>query len=195
MRTETREIYLFKELSPEAQTLAVRAEYRTRADSELPRAQEMRESYSAILDALGLEVDRDGDPKRFPDEVGPFQKGRAMAWAENNLVGPLRIPWKGDKRNKVREYGNAYYAGKVPPCPWTGFYADDVFLSAFLDAVRKGKSLNDAAQELPAAFRELVRQEWDQYLSEETIRGDLEQTGAEFLESGARPWAMSEFPR
>lgn len=187
MRTETRTLYLFGELPPEAQHQAVRAEYRTRADDELPWMQELRESYSAILDALGLKVDRDGDPKLFPDEIGAIQGPRAMAWAENNLVGPLRMPWKGAKRNKGREYGNAYYAGKVPPCPWTGFYADDEFLHAFLDAVRKGKSLNDAAQELPAAFRELVRQEWDQYLSEETIREDLEQTGAEFLESGARP--------
>lgn len=187
VRIEQRGIYLFQELPPEAQTRAIRAEYRSRADSELPWAEEMRESYFAILDALGVKVGWNGNPTRFDDEIGALRGPRAMAWAENNLVGALRIPWKGARRNRVREYGNAYYAGKVRPCPWTGFYADDEFLRTFLNTIREGASLDDAAQEIPAAFRKLVRQEWDQYLNEETIREDLTEGGAEFLENGARP--------
>lgn len=190
MRQELRTLYSFRELSETARLAAVeRFQNNRMEDGYTPWQEEILESYKAIIEALHLRVShRDGNILGFQIGAGlnSMQGKRAMAWVENNLLAPLRIPWRGPRRTIARKHGRHYYAGRVPPCPFTGYCADDDFINAFIDAIKHGDTMEDAARNLSNVCDNLMEEEREAWCSEECVREDLMEDPAEcFLEDGS----------
>ena len=101
------------------------------------------------------------------EDVGYLSGPRAMAWLENNLLGDLRIPWKGEKRTKVRKYGACYRPGKISPCPLTGFCFDEDFLESLQENINDGMCLQDAYSNLADVARKAMELELAYMLSED----------------------------
>jgi len=118
------------------------------------------------------------------DEVEDFTGKRAMAWIENNLLYCIRTPYRGDRRKEIRRYGASYYAGKIPPCPFTGYYADDYFLDCLLGAVKRGNTLKDSFECLAGEYQRLYNAEIEHQNSDEYIREAIQSNGYEFTKDG-----------
>ena len=110
---------------------------------------------------------------------------RAIAWLENNLFHKLRIPFKQYDHSEIKrwnlsKYGSHYRAGKIIPCPFTGYYADDVFINHLIKAVMEGDTLSEAYESLAPLCTDLIVQDIEQQSSEE----EFEMQDWQFTESG-----------
>ena len=115
------------------------------------------------------------------DDVRDLSGSRAMAWLENNLFKYLRIPWYGEKRLKGRKWG--YKPGSIPPCPFTGYCADEDFIDALKLDILNGGTLDDAYHNLARVAQKLAEQELEYAMSEEYF---LENDYLEYTEEGRR---------
>lgn len=103
-------------------------------------------------------------------DAGNLTDQRAAAWLENNLYGPLRIkPGIKDIAKRVR-YG--YKVGTVPPCPFTGYCADDAMLDALNKSISRGDSLAGAFGDLASVAQGILENELDYTQSEESFLED-----------------------
>lgn len=95
--------------------------------------------------------------------IARLKGARAMSWVENNLLSPQRVPYTALSRSKMRQtylkYGPEYRAGKVPPCPFTGVFSDDVLLETLLTSLRKGETLWDAWQAMIVECARLIEED------------------------------------
>jgi hypothetical protein len=107
-----------------------------------------------------------------------------MAWLENNLLGKLRIPWKGQARTSVRKYGKYYRPGLIHSCPFTGFHADDVYIEALREAVRSGDTLKEAFEGLANECARLLEEEAEYQASEESFVVCSQSNETQFTEDG-----------
>lgn len=120
----------------------------------------------------------------FPhDDVADFTGKRAMAWLENHLFGPLRIPWKCKSRWAVSRYGRDYRAGHVPPCPLTGYCADEEYLQSLRDDVRAGSTLKDAFRALADKAQDLLEAD-DEHARTEEYFDDCDDGEVKYTEEG-----------
>ena len=102
-------------------------------------------------------------------EVRDLHGQRAIAWLENNLLGDLRIPWTGNKRKELAKYGENYRPGMVKPCPFTGYYADEVYLEKLQEFILDGYTLSAAYTRLAKVCGKLLDEEYDYAISEESL--------------------------
>ena len=94
---------------------------------------------------------------------------RALAWLENNLFDGLREKRPFVKR--VKQYSNKWYDftkhNQIPDCPFTGYFADDVYLESLIDDIKAGMSLEDVYNALADKCAELLYAEYEDQNSEE----------------------------
>ena len=117
------------------------------------------------------------------EDIGNLSGARALGWLENNLLSYLRIPWYGEKRNKVRKYGSEYHAGKIKPCPFTGFFADEDFINSLKEDLKDGGCIQDAYSNLADVAKELIEAENEYVMSEEYF---LESEHLEYTQEGRK---------
>jgi hypothetical protein len=117
---------------------------------------------------------------------------RAWAWLENVVLGPLRLPWGymaapgplGVDRRKNARYRQR--PGKVPACPFTGYYTDETLLDSLRESLAAGMSVGDAMLGLEAVILKVCEDELDYRTSEEAFIEKAEEEGWEFLVTGER---------
>jgi len=138
------------------------------------------DSLKAVLDAANIRL-RDWSlgaysqgnhikiefPGSYADEIAELSGPRAIAYLENNLFEPLRIPWKGKKRTDLRKYGKSYYAGLIKPCPLTGVCFDEDYLDALRKSVSQGDTLKHAFKGLADVYAKLAEAEIEYQSTEE----------------------------
>lgn len=141
-------------------------------------ASEIRESLDAALAAIANPPDIDGP-------TGADDVRRCMAWLENRVLEPLRIPWSGKRRWSVAKYG--YRPGHVPPCPWTGVCFDDDLLDTMRTMARDGRNPREWARELRDEADRLLDLEIEHQCSADYFGEDAEANGREFRANGGEP--------
>ena len=195
MRQETRNIYQFSELSPEAQEYAIEHEREHIAyNGEITWQGEIFDSFKAVFETAGItikdyslsmEAYRNNLKIRFNNEEAEGLNGpRAMAWLENNLFSKLRMPWQGKRRNDTRKYGKAYWPNYIPPCPLTGYCADENYLDELKKDIKSGMTLKDSFMDMVNVYSRLVENEYEYQTSDEGIKETIEANESEFDENG-----------
>jgi Flp pilus assembly protein TadB len=74
----------------------------------------------------------------------------------------------------------------VPPCPLTGYCADDDLLDSLIRDCRAGHSLEDCFRWIADNTAKLIDQEEAYCFSDEAIREDLTANEYDFTEDGTR---------
>lgn len=100
------------------------------------------------------------------DSVFELSRNRAIAWIENNLLNPLRIPFTGEKRWSLSKYGSYYRAGMIPPCPLTGVCYDEDLIESLLKDIKSGESLGDSYRNLADKASQMIESEIQDQMSE-----------------------------
>jgi hypothetical protein len=108
---------------------------------------------------------------------------KAFAVLESALE-PFRIPWRGARRWTVSRYGAAYRAGMVPPCPFTGYCADDALLASVREDIRGGCTVADALRNLAHVAQRLLEADEIYATSADAFQDMAEAYGWEFTEGG-----------
>lgn len=196
MRTVKIKVYTAKELKEKFPEGFKRAFDRYREDVSSTAGfwvDEIMDSLKGLFKASGITLkDWSIGPHSYSyvkfdmGDAGRLEGSRAMAWLENNLLSSLRIPYTGKRRWELGKYGEAYRPGKVKPCPFTGYCADDDFLKALQENVRQGMSLKDAFKNMAGIASNLMEKEYEHEQSEECFLDHAECNELEFKENGAR---------
>lgn len=180
-----------KESHPDSYDTAIEA-VRGRLLSESPIwAHETCESVRGFFEAAGVTLKdwRLGaySPSYIRIETidgGELTGARAMAWAENNLLSGLRIPWVGKYRDETRKYGKGYRPGRIKPCPFTGYCADDDILDGFTKAIADGDTIKEALEGVGSVTQKLLEDEYDHEQSEEYLHDHAAANEYDFDENG-----------
>ena len=135
---------------------------------------EHRESLASALRAIDDALPED-------DIEGPR---RMMAWLENHVLGPLRIPWRGKRRWELARYGAFYRPGMVKPCPWTGYYTDDALLAEIVQGARNGERPADIRRRVEAKADQLWVDEIEHATHPDTFVETADANGWEFTQAG-----------
>jgi hypothetical protein len=121
-------------------------------------------------------------------DVGDLRGARALAWYENHVLAPLRVPFvplsQTNERRAVARYGSLYHAGKVPPCPLTGGYADEALLSGLHDALKRGETVAHAVASLERLLNRLCETVLEDAESEDAFLENAEANEDVFTASG-----------
>lgn len=133
---------------------------------------EIDASYKAVVEACGARLGgRDNCPRNGDrlDNLNDCDLRRSMAWLENQVLGPLRLKWSTADRDDNRKLYTArfYRPDMVPPCPFTGYCADDDFLDALKAAILRGDCPSDAVRGLAAVYERIIDAEWEDQTSED----------------------------
>lgn len=172
------------DLTNEQQQILVKRETADRETSPYPSpwTAEILDSLKAVIKASGLTL---ADYDLGPHNRGNFLRvsgdedalalsgPRALAWLENNLLGPLRIPWTGPKRRDLARYGRYYRPGLVAPCPFTGVYCDEDYLDALRTNLRDGMSIYAAYNALAGTAATLMENDLDAWTDPDNVAEDL----------------------
>lgn len=158
---------------------------------EIPWQDETMDSLKAVFKAAHIDL-KDWSIGAYSQSYVRFDMGdagnltgqRAIAWLENNLYGPLRIkPGLKDIARRVR-YG--YKVGTIPPCPFTGYCADDAMLYALNDAIEHGHSLAEAFNDLASVAQKMLEDELQYIQSEESFLEDASANEWYYTADGTR---------
>lgn len=180
MRIRIAQLYTIAELQeqfPDGYRAAL-AQYQRDVDRDpyIPWQDEIADSLKAVYEAAGVSysdlafgVCYRGTGVRIKSDGLDIAGRRAWAWLENNLLSGLRVPFKGKRRWEVSKYGAAYRAGVVPPCPLTGYCADEDFLDSLRESIKDGATVKDALSWLPAVAARLLESELEYQRSEEAF--------------------------
>jgi hypothetical protein len=104
------------------------------------------------------------------DAIENLSGPRALTWIENNILSPLRIPWRGTKRWELAKYGKYYRPGMVKPCPWTGYCADEDFIESLISDINSGETLGEAFVNLGRLAHNMIQAEYsDEVFDEEPL--------------------------
>lgn len=106
---------------------------------------------------------------------------RAWAWLENSVLAPLRVRWL-----PIAKRGRYTRPGRVPDCPFTGYWVDEVLLDSLRDSLRAGMSVGDAMLALEGVVQKVCDDELDYRTTEEAFIEKAEDEGWEFLADGRR---------
>lgn len=175
MRTITEQVYSAAELQEHhprgfASALARHAKW---VYDDPAWAGEHRQSLQAALDAIGSDL---------PNIEGAR---RVMAWAENCVFGPLRIPFcKVSLRKSRMRFGAGYRPGEVEPCPWTGFCADEDLLDVIRESARDGDSPKGIVRRVKSRADQLWDDEVESQTSAEYFIDSADANGMEFRADG-----------
>lgn len=190
MRTIETTLYTIDEISPAAFDRA-RIDYAQTYENMT--SDDDIASLRAFVDAAGMRLTNfdigayahsslrvDGD-----DSVLAMRGRRAWAWLENRVLAATRIPWTGSRRASVRKYGWAYRPGMVTPCPFTGYYMDEVLLDSFRESLRNGLTVRDSFAILADTIRRAWEEDYDDATGEEGFRDLARANGWEFTADGS----------
>lgn len=117
------------------------------------------------------------------EDVENLAGGRALAWLESNLFGPLRTPWIGSKRAAGRKY--RHYPGRIPECPLTGYCVDDDLLGYLVKEVIEGSTLKEAFEAIAYKTAKILEAEQDYMGTEEYFMDDCAANDRQFTKDGA----------
>jgi hypothetical protein len=197
MRQITKNVYTAAELREHNRRAFGRAleKYRANIDMDGYIREEIFDSLKGLCEAAGVKIkhynlgayNRGNDLRVEFNEDGAEELtgARALAWVENNLLAPMRIPWTGPERWKLAKYGEYYRPGLVKPCPFTGVCYDEYFLDALLKDIRTGHvTLREAFNGLSSDYARMLEDEYEYQAKEETFLEDCEANGWEFDEDG-----------
>ncbi len=197
MRTETRNIYTFNELSKEAKEKAIEQYRKDHCQDEIFWANETLDSLKGLFkncDGVSLKDYSLGEYNSYikisftNEEAENLSGKRAFAWIENNLLSNIRIPENSfslnGTRRKLAQYGQYYRAGMIKPCPFTGYCADDDFLASLLNDIKDGTDLKTAFEGLATEYQKIINDEIEYQNSDEYISEQLEINDYEFDEEG-----------
>jgi hypothetical protein len=147
-------------------------------------------SLKALDDAVGYRRSQRWYHDDGLGETSDLTGRRAWAWLENAVLAEHRIPWQSlshrGKRRAMARHGIYYRAGRVQPCPFTGFYMDEVLLDSLRDSLRAGMSVGDAMLTLEAVVQKVCDEELDYRTSEEAFIEKADDLGWEFSLEGER---------
>lgn len=195
MRAETikRELFTFDELSDDVKEKVLQ-EFRERNSREIFWQEEIFQSLKELfkncnnITLKNYQLGGQGSHLKLEfnyDEVADFSGSRAMAWIENNLLSDLRISFTGTKRREYRKYGKYYYAGKIKPCPFTGYCADEDYLEKLIKSIKSGMTLKDSFCDLAEVYNKLVEQEEEFQTSDGYIKEEIAACEYEFTADGS----------
>lgn len=188
---KTIEVYNYSELSAEAKEQAL--QWWRDDNHEIFWSEEIHQSWLEAIKLAGLNIKDYAIGAYVPGYIclKPFDGedlagSRALAWLENNLLGPLRIPWRGKKRWKVFRYGHPYRAGCVPPCPFTGYYFDDDIIAYLKRAVINGDSIKEAFESLAQLAQKTLESEIEAQHTEDYFKDYADANDYHFFKNGSR---------
>lgn len=188
MKTITKNLYSFDELTKENKEKVIEIERRKRASSDyLPLMEEICDSFKAVfryscitLKDWEIGLYRSNCRVQFQNEETENLSGRrALAWLENNLLGKFRTTRNTKNSLKYREH-----LGSVKDCPFTGTCFDHDFLDSLVKDIRSGETLRTAYEGLASVAQNLIENENDHYMSDESIVEDLQERGDVFEQGG-----------
>lgn len=188
MRTVTRNVYTAAELQAQFPKAFDRAleRYRQAIYDDPPWQSEWQDSLTEAL-------------KPFKNRELPCLEhagiGRTMAWIENNILGPMRIPFTpyfapglqpevGRSRRRLSKYGSFYRPGMIKPCPWTGFVGDEVMLDEIRKCAREGIPLRDFITRLVDECNRAFGEDTESNCTEEAFIEYADANCREFYENG-----------
>ena len=180
--TTSTNVYTAQELKenyPAAYKKALEEYRRDNQEYPLPWGDEIMQSMKETFKHAGITL-RDWEISPYSqsyvkfdmdNEVFDLSGPRAVAWLENNLYAPLRLT----KVTKAqlgynRSYTNGahpYEIGKIPPCPLTGYCADEDMIESLNKSVASGRTLGESFQGLAGVARRLMESEVEDNDSEE----------------------------
>ena len=171
------------DLTPNQQKVLVAERvHRNTYAPETPWSGEIWDSYNAIMAAANI----DAEALRYGYEGGTLDLSgpRALAWLENQIVSPVRVPYGPAHYVRYRhaftgELSRLHRTG-VPGtviCPFTGVYSDDVMLDAMADVFRQGGTVRDALKRIAGVAEDLIQAEIDAYTSESYAEESLRDEG------------------
>jgi hypothetical protein len=193
MKTITINAYEYSELTPEAKERA-REWYIETIDGS-PWQDEIMDSLKALfnnIDGVRLVNWSIGAYSysfltvTMEEDTGNLAGKRARAWLENHFLANLRIPYTGKRRWEVAQYGASYRPGMVPPCPLTGYCADDNFIDALRAGIRSGNTVREALQKLASTAQKLMEQDDEFSRSIDAVEESIIANEYEFTEDGKR---------
>lgn len=194
MRTETIKIYKFNELPEESKQKAIE-KYRIESGrlGDYPWVREIVDSFRAVFGFSGIHIKNYsiGDYNSYvefdmDDGVRQLSGNRARTWLENNLFSRVRISRNDYMRNRKNYfcYGSAYRIGKIKPCPFTGYCADEDFIEDLKESIDSGETLERAYKLLAHKATKLIEAEIESQLTDEYISETLSINDYEFTENG-----------
>lgn len=184
MRTVTRKVYSAAELkdaSPTGFAFALR-QHERRTYDDPAWSTEHGESLSAMLKAFG------NDPPEWPSDTTRAQDiRRSMAWVENNILAPLRVPFRPIVTRKVTtRYGADYRPGSIKPCPFTGYCIDDALLDYVRKEARNGTSPRQLRREVEQEGERLWSEDVEAQAGEDAFLDDADANDREFYSDGTQ---------
>lgn len=191
-------------------------------------ADEIYDSIKGAFDAAGVTMRNwslaayDGSRSfikaEFPGEGGEetaeFSGARAFAWLENNLLGPVRVPfislqeareaqkelrafWEkhktkkerqevGDMALRLRRRQSRLYGkpGEIASCPFTGCCYDDDVIGELVGEIKSGGTLKSAFEGLAAYYQKTLEGEIEYRQKPEMFIEEAEANGWEYLKDG-----------
>ncbi|NBT36217.1 MAG: hypothetical protein EBT03_11915 [Betaproteobacteria bacterium] len=163
MRQEIRIWCDYKELTPEQQDQAFALWSEVRQRDDIPWQDETIESLRKLLDHIGVKAKwsvgayTDSWMRLQEYEWQDFSAHQAMSWWEENVLSPLRGP-----------------DGKVPECPFTGYYLDDAILTKVGDSLVEGQTLRQSIEGLAGFVQSALEDEHEWYHSRKAFSEDAD---------------------
>lgn len=181
--------YAYDELSEEAKEKAFETWLEKESNNPYVmefQSQEMFDSLEALIEQAGYAIkdyslgpswNRGNNITLDCRDCDDLQGPRALAWFENTIAGPNRIPWGpyhipnslGDcvvtKRAKNARYG--YRPGTIEPYPFTGICYDDMFIDCLFKALKEGDTVREALQNLASDYSKAWEAEYEYLISRE----------------------------
>lgn len=202
MKTKIIELYTAEELRdkfPEAfeRALARHARYMSEQDAGI-RGSEILDSIKGACRAAGIEIEDYSLSSYRPSSLtvrfsghydgygdpGDLSGPRAVAWLENNLLGPCRITPKKAAEYRAKKYGRYYRAGLIEPCPFTGACYDDDIIERLARCIKEGGTLREAFEGLADYYREQLESEIEAGSTAEAFIERAAANDMEFREDG-----------
>lgn len=202
MKTKIVELYTAEELRkkfPESFERALKrhAEDVGRFDADI-WGEEILESIKGACRAAGIEIKDHSLGAYSPSflsvrfsghyygygDPGDLSGPRAMAWLENNLLGPCRITPKKAAEYRAKKYGRYYRAGLIKPCPFTGICYDEGIIERLARCIKEGDTLREAFEGLACYYREQLESEIEANSTAEAFIEHAAVNDMEFREDG-----------
>lgn len=116
--------------------------------------------------------------------ISGLSGNRALAWLENKVLAPLRIPYQGKRRWEVAKYGFYYRPGRVPPCPFTGVCFDEDYLDNLKQSLKSGRTVKEAVEDLASIYAKCLEAEIEGRCTEAAFEEEADCNDREFYEDG-----------
>jgi hypothetical protein len=185
--------YLFSELPVHVRDRLIQDEQERRYSHELPWARETVDSLLALLKKLPINIkdysfglDRSHLRISISDDIGVLSGVRGWTWLQNNLINQLRITRSDYLKNRKDYIRYGYRISTVKPCPFTGYYADEVYLETLQRDVISGSTIKDAIVNLADTCTRLLEEDQKQYTSETEVREWLDDGENYYTREGIR---------